>query len=371
MGEPDFETPDNAKAAGIRAIESGDTRYTAMDGTSALKQTICAKLLRDNALDYTPEQITVTVGGTQAIFNTMFATVCEGDEVILPAPYFQPYVTAILLAGAKPVVLQTQEADGFVPKACDIEAVITPRTRWLVLNSPSNPAGAVIGRQDLIDIAAVVRAHPRLLVFSDDIYETIVFDDQPFCNIVNVAPDLKCRTVMLNGVSKAYAMTGWRVGYLAGPKALIAGISQVAANSTFSPSSISQAAAAEALRGPQEQTRLQAQAYQRRRDLVLQRLKAIPGISCAMPRGAFYVFMNCHALLDRTSPLGQRITTDSDFVLHVLNYAGLALVQGSAFGIPGYFRISYAASESTLHEAMDRLASACAALAPHELAAAA
>lgn len=359
VGEPDFQTPDNIKAAGIRAIERGDTRYTAMDGTAALKEAIRLKLARDNALTYEDAQITVTCGGTQAIFNTMFATVGPGDEVILPAPFFPPYISAIRLAGATPVLIPTREADGFVPKAQDIAATITPRTRWLVLNSPSNPTGSVIGSDELAAIASVVRNHPRVLVFSDDIYESISYNDQPFQNIVNVAPDFKDRTVILNGVSKAYAMTGWRVGYLAGPAPLIAGVSQVSANSTFTPSSISQAAAIEALLGPQERLREQKVAYQSRRDMVLMRLRDIPDLSSATPEGAFYVFVNCQRFFGHHTPEGKVIANDLDFVLHALNSEGLAMLQGSAFGMPGYFRISYATAKSTLTEAMDRLTLAC------------
>lgn len=362
VGEPDFPTHDRIKAAGIRAIKNGETRYTAADGTPEVKHAILQKLARDNALHYTPDQITVTLGGTQGIFNTMFATVGPGDEVILPAPYFQPYISAIRLAGATPVVLKTREEDAFVPRATDIAAAITPRTRWLVLNSPSNPAGAVIEEADLSAIAEVIRANRRLLVFSDDIYEATLFGDAPFRNIVNVAPDMADRTVILNGVSKAYSMTGWRLGYLAGPKEIIAGVSQVSANSTFTPSSIAQAAAVEALAGPQDQLVDQRKAFEHRRDLVLRRLNSIPGLRCATPKGAFFAFTNCQRLIGRRTPDGSLIESDLDVVLYVLNSTGLATVQGSAFGMPGYFRVSYAASEDILAEAMNRLAGACAAL---------
>jgi aspartate aminotransferase len=252
MGEPDFPTPENVKRAGATAIQSGDTRYTAMDGTLKLKDAIGRKFLRDNGFSYGRNEITVTAGGTQAIFNAMLATVGPGDEVILPAPFFQPYLSAILLAGAKPVILRTLEEDGFVPQAEHIARVLTERTRWLVLNSPSNPAGSVIGHQQLVKIADVLRKYPNVLVFSDEIYESIYFGEERLQNIVNVDPEFRNRTLILNGVSKAYSMTGWRIGYLAGPQPLISAVSQITATSTFTASSISQTAAAEALDGPQD-----------------------------------------------------------------------------------------------------------------------
>lgn len=359
MGEPDFPTPANVKSAGIAAIEQDQTRYTAMDGMPELKDAICRKLLRDNALHYERNEVTVTPGGTQAIFNVMFATVGPGDEVVLPAPFFQPYIAAIRLAGAEPKIIATREADGFVPRAADIAAAITERTRWVVLNSPSNPAGAVLEEPELSAIAGVIREHSRVLVLSDDIYESIVFDDRPFRNIVNVCADFRERTVILNGVSKAYAMTGWRLGYLAGPADIIGGVSQVTANTSFTSSSIAQAAAVEALDGSQEIVARQTQAYERRRDAVVKWLGAIPGLTCAVPKGAFYLFINCTHFIGKHTVEGKLIASDQDFVLHVLNAVGVALVPGSAFGMPGYVRISYAAAESVLEEAFRRLAAAC------------
>ncbi|BEP53049.1 MULTISPECIES: pyridoxal phosphate-dependent aminotransferase [unclassified Variovorax] len=362
MGEPDFATPEHVKQAGIQAIQRGETRYAAMDGTVQLKDAICRKLLRDNRLTYQRNQITVTAGGTQAIFNTMLATVGPGDEVILPAPFFQPYVSAILLCGATPVVLPTREEEGFVPRAKRIAEVITEKTRWLILNSPSNPAGAVIDRTELADIAALLRQHLNVLVFSDDIYESIYYGDDPLSNIVNVAPDLADRTLILNGISKAYAMTGWRIGYLAGPEPLVAAVSQVTATSTFTASTIAQAAAVEALDGTQESLVTQNAAYRNRRDLLVRKVNQIPGLHCRAPDGAFYLFINCSHFVGRCTLEGALIDDDLAFVLHLLNHSGLASVQGSAFGMPGFIRIAYAASEETLNDAADRLAAACAAL---------
>ena len=360
-GEPDFPTPEHAKQAGIDAIEKGQTRYTAMDGAPQLKDAICRKLLRDNQLAYERSQVTVTAGGTQAIFNTMMASVGPGDEVVLPAPFFQPYASAVRMAGAMPVIAATREDQGFVPQVDDIEKLLTPRTRWLVLNSPSNPAGAVIGHHALKAMADLLRQHPEVLVFSDDIYESIYFGDEPFQNIVNVAPDFAERTLILNGISKAYSMTGWRVGYLAGPAPVISAVSQVTAASTFTASSISQAAAVAALDGPQDSLPAQNSAYRSRRDLVVQMVTKIPGLSCTTPNGAFYLFVNCSKFFGRRTPEGKLIGGDQDFVLHLLDF-GLAAVPGSAFGTPGYFRIAFAATEATLRSAVDRLASACAAL---------
>lgn len=362
MGEPDFATPEHVKQTGIRAIQRGETRYTAMDGTVQLKDAIGRKLLRDNRLTYQRHQITVTAGGTQAIFNVMLATVGPGDEVILPAPFFQPYLSAILLCGATPVILPTREEEGFMPRAKRIAEVVTEKTRWLILNSPSNPAGAVIDRTELAEIAALLRQHPDVLVFSDDIYESIYYGDEPFSNIVNVAPDLADRTLILNGISKAYAMTGWRIGYLAGPEPLVAAVSQVTATSTFTASSIAQAAAVEALDGPQASLVTQNAAYRNRRDLMVDKVNQIPGLHCRTPDGAFYLFINCSQFVGKRTPEGTLISDDLRFVLHLLNHAGLASVQGSAFGMPGFIRIAYAASEETLNEAADRLAAACMAL---------
>jgi aspartate aminotransferase len=362
MGEPDFKTPDHIRQAGIAAIQRGDTGYTAMDGTPQLKSAIAIKMKRDNGLDFAADQITVTLGGTQALFNGMFATTGPGDEVILPAPYFQPYISAIKLAGATPVIVPTREERGFVLTAEDLIPAISDKTRWLILNSPSNPAGTVIEACELVRLAEVLRGHPDIMIWTDDIYESIVFDGRKFENIINLAPDLKDRTVILNGVSKAYAMTGWRVGYLCGPAPVIEAISQVCATQTFAPCSITQAAAAEALTSSQDIVHQRRDAYEARRNLVCDRLRLIPGITIADPKGAFYAFPSCHSFFGKCTPEGNVIETDLDFVLYVLRSQGLATVQGSAFGLPGYFRISFAADEEVLADALDLLRAACANL---------
>ncbi|MFT4439075.1 pyridoxal phosphate-dependent aminotransferase [Caballeronia sp. 15715] len=362
IGEPDFDTPHRIKNAAVEAIVRGDTKYTASDGTKQLKKAIQLKFSRDNGLSYADNEITVTMGGVQAIFNTFMATVSAGDEVILPAPYFSPYASAISLSGATAVLLKTQERHGFIPQPEEIEALITSRTRWLVLNSPSNPSGAVISSEMLQEIAEVVRRHPRLLVFSDDMYETIRFDDRPFANIVNAVPDFRGRTVILNGVSKAYAMTGWRMAYLAGPKELISGISQVSATSAFAPNSISQAAAVEALSGPQEKTRAQSDAYEKRRDILLAGLSKIAGLTFTRPAGAFFVLVNCQQFFGKRTAAGRIIENDVDFVLHCLRSESVAFMPGSGFGMPGYFRISFAASEPVLYEALKRIQNICSDL---------
>lgn len=362
MGEPDFQTPDHIRRAGIAAIERGDTRYTAMDGTAELKSAIALKMKRDNGLDFAANQITVTLGGTQALFNGMFATVGPGDEVILPAPYFQPYISAIKLAGATPVVVPTREERGFSLTAEDLADAISDKTRWLILNSPSNPAGTVIETIELTKLAAVLRGHPDIMIWTDDIYESVIFDGRKFENIINVAPDLKERTVILNGVSKAYAMTGWRVGYLCGPAPVIEAISQVSATQTFTPCSITQAAAAVALTSSQDIVVQWRGAYETRRNLVCDRLRQIPGITIADPKGAFYAFPSCHGFYRKRTPDGVLIENDLDFVLYVLRSQGLATVHGSAFGVPGYFRISFAADAQALSVALDLLQAACANL---------
>ncbi|WP_043161571.1 pyridoxal phosphate-dependent aminotransferase [Bradyrhizobium sp. Ai1a-2] len=359
VGEPGFHTPENVKEAAIRAIRNNQTRYTAADGTPELKAAICAKLLRQNNLIYAPDQVIVTMGGVQAIFNLLLATVGHGDEVLLPAPFFSPYLSSIQLTGAKPVLLPTRESEGFVPQARDVATALTNRSRWLVLNSPSNPAGAIIDRDQLHEIADVVRKHPGLMVLSDDMYEAIRFEGGDFLNIVNVAPDLAERTVVLNGVSKTYAMTGWRMAYLAGPKRLIAAVTQVSLSSAFSPNSISQAAAVEALEGPQTAIEVQLSEYRARRDTVIAALKEIPGLSFVPPRGAYFLFVNCKSYLGMRNAEGEFIRDDLDFVLYVLRKTDVALMPGSGFGMPGYLRISFATSDEVLRIATRRLSDVC------------
>lgn len=363
VGEPGFETPFHVKEAAIRAIHEGQTRYTATDGTPSFKAAIQRKFRRDNQLIYATNEITVAMGGVQAIFNTFMATIGPGDEVILPAPFFSPYLSSVSLTGAEPIVLMTREEDGFVPRAKDIAALLTPRTRWLVLNSPANPSGAIIGEQELREIAAVLQDHPRALVFSDDIYEAIRLDDQPFKNIVNVVPSFRDRTVILNGVSKSYAMTGWRMAYLAGPAPLIESITELANSSAFAPNSISQIAATEALDGPQHLIRDHNEAYRQKRDLLLKLLDEIPQLSYVRPSGTFFLLVNWQQFLGVTTRSGHLLANDVDFVLHLLREANIAFMPGSAFGLPGYFRISFAVAGTTLREAIGRLAAACADLA--------
>lgn len=363
IGEPDFETPERVKRAGIDAITRNHTRYTATDGIPELKTAIIDKLVRDNNFRYELDEITVTPGGTQAIFNTMLATVGSGDEVILQTPFFPPYFPAVQVAGATPVLLESQPEHDFVPQPKDIARLISPRTRWLVLNSPSNPSGAVIDRETLAEIAEVVRAHPQVLVLSDDMYETVLFDDAEFVNILSVAPDLRDRSLILNGVSKAYAMTGWRIGYLAGPRDLIAGITQVGSCSHFSTSSISQAAAAEALSGPQDSTRVQRDSYQARRDLIVDLLENVPDLPTTRPRGAFFLLADCTAYFGSCTASGDVIGSDVDFAVALLRRHGVATMPGSAFGSPGYIRITFAASVDTLRAAGPLIERFCRELA--------
>ena len=356
VGEPGYLTPDNVKEAAIRAIRNNQTRYTAAEGTVELRTAIRDKLIRDNDLTYALDEITVTMGGVQAIFNLLMATVEDGDEVVLPAPFFSPYLSSIQLTGAKPVLLQTRSTYGFVPRASQIEELLTPRSRWLVLNSPSNPTGAVIDEDELRRIAEVVVRHPRLMVLSDDMYEALRFDVGPFRNILNVAPELADRTVVLNGVSKTYSMTGWRLAYLAGPKPIIAAATQVSLSTAFAPNSISQVAAAEALTGSQAGIVMQVDEYRARRDVLVETLKVIPDLPFVVPRGTFFLFANCEAYLGVKDANGRLIETDLDLVLHVLRETGVALMPGSGFGTPGHIRISFAVSEETLKEAVKRLA---------------
>jgi aspartate aminotransferase len=362
IGEPDFETPAEIKEAGIRAIRTNNTRYTASDGTAALKRAIMDKFSRDNSLQYRPDEILVTNGGVQGIFNTFQATIGPGDEVILPAPYFTPYLSSIKLAGGTPIVLETREEEGFVPQPEAIAAVLSQRTRWLVLNSPTNPSGAVFTREQLSAIADVLRPHPRVLVLSDDIYETIRFTEGPYVNIINADPSFKDRTVILNGVSKAYAMTGWRLAYLAGPSELIGGIAQVSFSSAFTPNSISQAAAQQAISGPQTSTRVQSESYKARMVILAELMKDIPKLTFHRSQGTFFLLVNCRAFIGLRRVDGELVRDDVDFVLHALSTQSIAFMPGSTFGAPGYFRISFAASEAVIREAVSRLKAFCSEL---------
>jgi aspartate aminotransferase len=361
-GEPDFDTPDHVKEAAIRAIRSGQTKYTALDGTAELKAAISAKFRRENQLDYASDEISVGAGAKQVMHNAFLATLDAGDEVILAAPYWTSYADMVLIAGGRPVPVICGEENGFRLKAADLEAAITPRTRWLLLNSPSNPSGAAYSAEQLRPILDVLLRHPQIWLMSDDIYEHLLYDGVPFATGAQLEPALKNRTLTVNGVSKAYAMTGWRLGYGGGPKALIEAMAVVQSQSTSNPCSISQAAATEALSGPQAIVTEWRQAFQHRRDLVVQRLNAIDGISCRRPEGAFYTFASCAGLIGRRTPDGTLIASDAAFCRYLLDACDLAVVPGSCFGLAPHFRISYAASEANLLEACERMALACKAL---------
>ena len=361
-GEPDFDTPDHVKEAAIRAIRSGQTKYTALDGTAELKAAISTKFRRENQLDYTSDEISVGAGAKQVMHNAFMATLDAGDEVILAAPYWTSYADMVLIAGGRPVPVICGEENGFRLKAADLEAAITPRTRWLLLNSPSNPSGAAYSAEQLRPILDVLLRHPQIWLMSDDIYEHLLYDGVPFATGAQLEPALKNRTLTVNGVSKAYAMTGWRLGYGGGPKALIEAMAVVQSQSTSNPCSISQAAATEALSGPQAIVTEWREAFQHRRDLVVQRLNAIEGISCRRPEGAFYTFASCAGMIGRRTPDGTLIASDAAFCRYLLDAHDLAVVPGSCFGLAPHFRISYAASEANLLEACERMALACKAL---------
>ena len=360
-GEPDFDTPDNIKKAAIDAIQAGDTKYTAVDGTKDLKEAIVKKFKRENNLNYTIDQITVGAGGKHVIYNLMMATLNKGDEVIIPAPYWVSYPDIVLLAGANPIVIECSEDQGFKLSAKDLEAKITNNTKWLILNSPSNPTGACYSEQEIKNLSQVLKRNPHVNILSDDIYEHITYDDFKFFTIAQI-PEIKNKVITMNGVSKSYAMTGWRIGYAAGDKDIIKAIAKIQSQSTTNPSSISQAAAVEALNGKQDFIPVRAKAFQERRDFVVNSLNAIEGISCLKPQGAFYVFPNCKGLIGKKDKSGKKITNDTDFVQSLLENNDVAVVQGSAFGLEGFFRISYATSMEKLEIAMKRIKSFCESL---------
>ena len=354
-GEPDFDTPDFVKEAAIEAIRRGQTKYTNVDGTPELKDAIVAKFKRENDLDYTPANIHVAPGGKPVIFNALVATLNPGDEVIVPAPYWVSYPDMVLLAGGEPVTVIGEEKDGFKLLPATLEAAITPRTRWLILNSPSNPTGAAYARAELEALAEVLRRHPHVWVLTDDMYEHLVYGDFEYATIAQVAPDLIDRTLTVNGVSKAYAMTGWRIGYAGGPKPLIDLMRKVASQTTSNPTSISQWAAVEALNGTQDFIPERKAAFEKRRDLVVSMLNQATGIACATPEGAFYVYPSIAGLIGKTTEGGVVIDGDSTFAAELLNAEGVAVVQGEAFGLSPYFRISYATSDAVLEEACARI----------------
>jgi aspartate aminotransferase len=361
-GEPDFETPDNIKAAAKAAIDRGETRYTAVDGTPALKKAICAKFKRENGLDYTPDQITVGSGGKQVIFNALLATLNPGDEVLIPAPYWVSYPDIVLFAGATPVAIPATVETGFKITARALEGAITPRTKWLILNSPSNPTGAAYAPSELRALTDVLLRHPQVWVLADDIYEHLTYDNFVFNTTAQIEPKLFSRTLTMNGVSKAYCMTGWRIGYAGGPVELIRAMSILQSQSTSNPSSISQAAAVEALSGPQDFIAKNNAVFKSRRNLVVEMLNKAPGLRCPTPEGAFYVYPSCAGVIGKQSKGGHRIATDSDFVIALLEEEGVAVVQGEAFGASPYFRVSYATSTEALTEACRRIQRFCQSL---------
>ncbi|MDF2605466.1 pyridoxal phosphate-dependent aminotransferase [Sphingomonas sp.] len=361
-GEPDFDTPDFVKEAAIEAIRRGQTKYTNVDGTPELKEAIVAKFKRDNRLDYTPAQISVNVGGKHTLFNAMVATVGEGDEVIVPAPYWVSYPDVVQFAGGTPIVVAAGPEHGYKLTPAMLEAAITPRTKWLILNSPSNPTGAAYTAAELKALGEVLERHPHVWIFADDMYEHIVYDDFQFATIAQVCPSLYERTLTVNGCSKAYAMTGWRIGFAGGAQWLIKAMAKLQSQSTSNPCSIAQAAAAAALNGDQSFLAERNAAFKARRDLVVGMLNDTPGITCPTPEGAFYVYPEVSGLIGKTTPKGQKIETDSDFVGYLLEEARVAAVQGVAFGLSPAMRISYATSEEILREACTRIQQACAAL---------
>ncbi len=361
-GEPDFDTPENIKQAAIDAIRRGETKYTDVDGLPELKAAVAAKFARENGLTYAVNQIHVAPGGKTVIYNALLATLSPGDEVIVPAPYWVSYPDMVLLAGGEPVRVVGHEADGFKLKPAALEAAITPRTKWLILNSPSNPTGAAYTGDELEALAAVLRRHPQVWILTDDMYEHLIYGDFDYRTIAQVAPDLYDRTLTVNGVSKAYAMTGWRIGYGGGPKPLIDLMRKVAGQTTSNPSSVSQWAAVEALNGPQDFIGERAKHFEARRDLVVSMLNQATGIRCATPEGAFYVYPSIEGLIGKTTVGGTVIDSDDTFATELLDAEGVAVVQGSAFGLSPYFRISYATSETVLEEGCRRIQRFCASL---------
>ncbi len=361
-GEPDFDTPDFIKEAAWDAMKAGQTKYTAVDGTPELKAAICAKFKRDNDLTYTPDQVTVGTGGKQVLYNALMATLNPGDEVVIPAPFWVSYPDMVLLAEGTPVFVSCPAEQDYKLKAEDLDKAITPKTKWVILNSPNNPTGAAYNEAEMRAITDVLERHPHVYVMSDDMYEHLVYDDFRFVTPAQVAPSLYDRTLTVNGVSKAYAMTGWRIGYAAGPKEIIKAISKIQSQSTSNPSSISQAAAVAALNGDQSFLTERNKVFKDRRDMVVARLNAIDGLSCPKPEGAFYVYPSCAGCIGKKTPEGKTIETDEDFVTYLLETEGVACVQGAAFGISPAFRISYATSTEALEDACARIARACTAL---------
>lgn len=367
-GEPDFDTPDHVIAAAYQAMTTGQTKYAPVAGIAELKKAVRAKFKTENGLDYSDEEVMVSTGGKQVIANAMMATINPGDEVIIPAPYWVSYPELVSFCGGSPIAVQAKAETGFLLTAADLEAAITPRTKWLILNSPCNPTGAVYSREALVQIAEVLDRYPRLHVLSDDIYEHLIYSDRPFSTLAEVAPQLKSRVLTMNGVSKAYAMTGWRIGFCGGPASLIKAMSKIQGQTTSSANSIAQWAAVAALTGPQDFLAIRKESFRTRRDMVVAMLRDAEGLECLVPDGAFYVYPGCTRTYGKVSPGGRAIESDQDFSEALLEEAGVAVVYGAAFGLPGHFRVSYAAAESQLRDACARIQKFCSTLKSKEAA---
>ena len=361
-GEPDFDTPDHIKAAAIEAINAGKTKYTPADGIPELKEAVCAKFKRDNGLEYTAAQVNISPGGKAVLFNAFIATLNPGDEVVIPAPYWVSYPEMVRLCGASPVIVPCGPNTGFKLSAEALESAITPKTRWLILNSPSNPTGAAYSREDLAALGEVLERHPQVWVLTDDMYEHILYDGLEYHTIAAVTPSLYERTLTMNGVSKAYAMTGWRIGYAAGPVQLITAMRKVMSQSTSNPCSISQWASVAALNGTHDWLPERNEVFKQRRDLVVAGLNAADGLNCLTPEGAFYVYPDCAGVIGKTSPTGRVLETDQDFAEDLLEVEKVAVVHGAAFGLSPAFRVSYATSTEALEEALKRIQRYCGAL---------
>ncbi|RMF17283.1 MAG: pyridoxal phosphate-dependent aminotransferase [Alphaproteobacteria bacterium] len=357
-GEPDFDTPDHVKEAAIAAIRAGQTKYTRVDGTPELKAAIIEKFRRENGLTYGESQVIASNGGKQVLYNALMVSLDPGDEVLIPTPYWVSYPDMVLLAGGTPRFIETGIESGFKMSPQALEAAITPRTKWLIFNSPGNPSGAAYAKDEIAALADVLRRHPHVRIMTDEIYEHLVYDGFEFASFAAIAPDLHDRTLTVNGVSKAYAMTGWRIGYAGGPKELVRAMAKLQGQSTSNPCSISQAAAVAALTGPQEFLDNWRDAFAARRDLVVAGLNAVPGIECPVPEGAFYAYPSIRGLIGRTTPEGRRIETDLDFCNYLLESEGVAAVHGQAFGLSPHFRVSYATADDLLEEALARIAQA-------------
>jgi aspartate aminotransferase len=361
-GEPDFPTPAHVIAAAEAAMARGETKYTDPDGSPALKQAVCDKFKRDNNLDYVPAQITIGTGGKQVLYNALMATLNPGDEVIIPAPYWVSYPDMVLLAEGTPVIVECTQENRFILQPDDLEKAITPKTKWIILNCPSNPTGAAYGWDELKKITDVLMRHPHVWVMTDDMYEHLVYDDFKFCTPAQVEPSLYDRTLTVNGMSKAFCMTGWRIGFAGGPKELIGAIRKIQSQSTSNPSSISQAASVAALYGPMEFLAKNNKVFQERRNLVCSMLNQAKGLNCPTPEGAFYVYPSCAGLIGKTTPDGKVLENDEDVAVYFLDTEGVAAVHGAAFGLSPHFRISYATATEVLEDACQRIQRACAAL---------